>query len=248
MAQPVTLAELRVALRELVDEESSSSGASSLIAAPELDRRINEAIPSYYNLLVGACGQEYFVKKHSWELEADVAEYSLPLDFFSALAFEMQYDRWYFEIFSWTQQDTARLRNLRELGGWGYAYLLWAHDWMRYRIQGPKVELLPAPNRSDAYTLHLRYVPTVPKLIEAQDEIDGVNGWEKYVYWHAAIPILMKGETDTTDARRQLAMIEAEIRAHAPKRDRGRPEVVQDTAQDDWVGVGMGYGNRLVRE
>ena len=83
---------------------------------------------------------------------------------------------------------------------------------------------------------------------EDGDEIDGVNGWEKYVDWHAAIPILMKAETDTTDARRQLAMIEAEIRAHAPKRDRGRPEVIQDTAQDDWAGIGIGYRNRLVRE
>lgn len=236
--QPVTLAELKTAVRELADEESSSGGASSLISEPELVRRINEAVRGYYNLLVEVQGHEYFGRDKSYELIPEQRLYPLPLDFFQALRAVLQYDEWQAEIFTWSQQDTTRHENR---GISGYGYWLWCSDNLRYRIQGPNIEMLPAP-REQRYKLLLRYTPTTPKLINDTDEIDGVNGWETWVHYKAAILLQVKGETDTSELRRELAMIDSEIRTHAPNRDVGRPEVIQDTRRDDWSGIGYSNG------
>jgi len=250
--QKVTLAFLRRRVRRLADEQSSSGGASSFVSAEDLDDAINEAIPSYYALLTEVQGQEYFVRSHQWDLLKDQGEYNLPLDFgLGALSLQLERDGWRYEIHQWQQQDNAYLHNLRGYGG------TWSYDWlllhsrqalMRYRLQGNVVELLPVPDSDNRYTLHMRYVPRVPQLINDSDEIESVNGWHKYVCWHAAVTLLIPGETDERPAERQLAKIEREIRAHAPKRDRGRPEVAVDTLNDDWAGIGYRGGASIVRE
>lgn len=250
--QQVSLAFLRRRVRRLADEQTSSGGASSFVGEEDLDDAINEAIPSYYALLTEVQGQEYFVKKHQWNLERDVGEYDLPLDFgLGALQVQLERDGWRYEIHQWQQQDTAYLYNLRGYGGdWSYDWLLLSHRHalLRYRIQNNKIEFLPTPESDNRYVVHMRYVPRCPQLTNDNDEIDSINGWHKYVCWHAAITLLIPGETDETPARRQLAMIEDEIRRHAPKRDRGRPEVVVDTLDDDWRGVGCYGGATIVRE
>jgi hypothetical protein len=250
--QKVTLEFLRERVRRLADEQSSSGGASSFVSPEDLDDAINEAIPSYYALLTEVQGQEFFVKKHQWPLEKDVSEYDLPLDFgLGALQVQLERDQWRYEIFAWQQQDSAYLHNLRGEGGtWTYEWLItnYRATLMRYRLQGEKLELLPTPESDNLYTLHMRYVPRCPQLVNDSDEIDSVNGWHKYVCWHAAVTLLIPGETDEAPAERQLLKIEREIRAHAPKRDRGRPEVVQDTLNDDWASVGYWGGSTVVRE
>lgn len=247
--QKVTLAYLRRRTRALADEQSSSGGASSLVDPDELLDHINEAISSYYALITEVQGHEFFVRQHVWDLVADQGDYALPLDFgIGALQLHLEYSRWRFEIYPWQQQDSAWLHNLNEYGGpWGYQYLVWCNQYLRYRFQGDVMEILPVPRPGDdgRYKIHMRYVPTSPQLTNEEDTIDSVNGWHKYVCWKAVIPMLIKSETDTTEAYRQLADIEREIRSHAPKRDRGRPAVVQDTLQDDWQAPGS-YGVGVV--
>jgi len=164
---------------------------------------------------------------------------------------QLERDGWRYEIHQWQQQDSAWLHNLRGYGGdWGYDWLLLNHrqTMLRYRLQANAIELLPTPEQSDLYTLHMRYVPRYPKLVNDNDTIDSVNGWHRYVCWKAAITLLIPGETDETPARRELAAVEDEIRRHAPKRDRGRPEVVVDTLNDDWSGFGWYGGAAIVRD
>lgn len=234
--QLVTFAQLKEDVRELADEESSSGGASSLISDPELGKRINEAVRSYYSLIVEVQGDEYFVKDRTYELIPDQRLYALPLDFWQALRVVLRYDEWYAEIHKWSQQDTARHEN-RGIYSSGFSYWLWFSDYLRYRIQGQSIEMVPAP-KEQRYSLELRYTPTTPVLVNDNDTIDAVNGWDDYVKYLAAILLNIKSETDATDWKEQLARKEREIRAHAPNRDVGRPEVVQDTRRDDWSGIG----------
>jgi hypothetical protein len=241
MVQPVTLTELKVGIRELADEESSSSGASSLVSDPELTRRINEAVRSYYNLLLEVQGHEYFAKDKEYDIIPDVSLYELPLDFFQALRVRLRRGTTYSEILTWSQQDTARFENSSNSGDF---YWMLSRNGVRYRIQAQNIELIPTPTVSEC-KLQLRYTPTSPVLGNDDDTIDSVNGWHAWVQYKVAIWLMVKGESDPTELRRELAAIESEIRAHAPNRDIGRPEVIQDTMGDDPYSLNGGLRSNL---
>jgi len=230
MPQPVTLAEMRTAIREIADEEEIQQDR---ISQPELDRRINRALRSLYNKLVRAGGHERYVKEHQIVTVVGVDRYPLPGDFGVHLLGVLGQDgNLWADLATWSHNDLAYLEASYGTAG---ADSLRAQ---RYRIQGQELVLKPTPRK--LHTLHLRYVPQFLPLAGDTDSFDGVNGWEEWAYLTVAIGLLSKDEQDPSELRRQLAMIDAEIDSLAGNRDAGQPEVVQDTRQDGWV-YGTGY-------
>jgi hypothetical protein len=227
MPQPVQLQEMRVAIREIADEEELQQDR---ISPEELDRRINRALRRLYNKLVRAGGHERYAKEHEIVTVADVDTYALPQDFgLHLLGVLGQDDSTYSwaDLPAWTHNDIARLSSQHWLSG----VLSLRH--LHYRIQNNALVLKPVPRR--AYTLHVRYVPQFQPLAGDADTFDGVNGWEEWAYYTVALGLVDKDEQDPRRLERERAMIEAEIADLAANRDAGNPEIVQDTRKDGWT-------------
>ena len=92
---------------------------------------------------------------------------------------------------------------------------------------------LPAPDTA-SHTIHVHYLKTFVDLEKAEEEFDGVNGWEDWALYGVAIDLLTKEESleQAAALASQRAVLEAEITALAGNRDAGEPATVQDTRRD----------------
>jgi len=227
MPQPVQLQEMRVAIREIADEEELQQDR---ISPEELDRRINRALKRLYNRLVRAGGHERYAKEHEIVTVDSVDTYALPQDFGLHLLGVLGEDESTYswaDLPAWTQNDIARL----SAQNWATGILSIRN--LHYRIQNNDLVLKPIPRR--VYKLHIRYVPQFQPLVGDTGTFDGVNGWEEWVYYTVALGLVDKDEQDPRRLERERKMIEDEIDDLAGNRDAGNPEIVQDTRQDGWT-------------
>lgn len=105
----------------------------------------------------------------------------------------------------------------------------------------PTSTLLPAQ------TLTLWVTPPITKLVATSDTLDGVNGWEDYIIYSAAIDALQKEESDTTDTERRLQAVKSRIEAMSSDRDQGSPERVKDvTSVSSLFDQGTSYRYRVI--
>lgn len=96
-------------------------------------------------------------------------------------------------------------------------------------------------------TVRYFYVPRWVPLVADVDTVDGVNGWEEYIIWDAAIKALSKEESDTSVPMAEKQALVARIQAEAENRDAGSPARVVDV-YNSRQSVGMQYrlnGNNL---
>jgi hypothetical protein len=80
--------------------------------------------------------------------------------------------------------------------------------------------------------------------VNAGDTFDGVNGWEDWACYGAAVDMLNKEESleQAQALQAQRAVLDSQIDALAGNRDAGMPEVVGDVMRD-WLDLGV-YGRR----
>jgi hypothetical protein len=80
----------------------------------------------------------------------------------------------------------------------------------------------------------LHYAPRLTLLVNDEDEVDGVSGWEQLAVIDAARKALVKEESDTTAIEREKAALVARIENAAENRDAGSPGTVVDTSGRRW--------------
>jgi hypothetical protein len=194
--------------------------ATGFVTDTELNSYINASYAELYDLLVSKYGEDYFVAPaHSISTTSNVDTYPLPADFYKLLGVDLQFDP-----SSWKSLKRFEF-NERNLSQTWQAY---SPEIMCYRIFGSNILLSQMP--TDSLSLRVWYIPLPSTLTTDSDSFSGINGFEEYVVIDAAIKMLTKEESDTSQLLMQKQAIKFRIEQMAEARDASMPMTVQDTS------------------
>lgn len=209
MALKVTLAYLKDQVRSRADQQNSK-----FIQDTELTAFINGSVSALYDLLVQTA-EDYYMASQSIPIIQGTNEYDLPDNFYKVLGVDYLVNNKPVPMSRFNFRD----RHL-------YNYLDARPEIVRYAIWGNKLVFKPQAPRIAA--VNLWYVPSVTKLVNDTDELDGVNGWEEYAILDAAIKCMVKEESDPSVLAAQLAAQKERILTMAKDRDQGEPRTTTD--------------------
>ena len=226
MSANVSLLNMRLRARELADMQTSNQ-AAAFVTDAELTNAVNRHLKQLYNLLIIARGDEYYAATTAFAIGGSSANLPLLVPAFMALLSLSATDGrrvvWVpkFNLKQWAELVYQQNTSTAEL------------DDYRYRLMGNSLEIRPGVvNVSHSFTLH--YLPAFVPLVLDGDVFDGVNGWEDWAIYGAAIDMLNKEESleQANSLMAQRAQLEGQITKLAGARDAGMPEVVGDTMKD----------------
>jgi hypothetical protein len=217
------LQDLRLAVRRRADMENST-----FISDTEFNDMINSSAQELYDILVSQYGEDYNLKKWSLTTVSGQEDYALPSDFYKLRGVDWKYGLQ--EFVTLRPFQFAERNRYRTTAGWNSATRANA----RYRVQGNNLALLPVPNT--AHELEVWYLPKFEKLVNNNDVIDGVNGFEEYVIVDAAIKALQKEESDVQVLLLQKQQLEQRITRMAGARDANEAFQVPDVREYRWRG------------
>lgn len=237
MPATVAFSAMMTRVRELADMQTSNE-AQAFVTDAELKRALNRNLKQLYQKLIIARGDDYYANRVTFSLTAGQAEYALTLyvaaDFMQLLGVDISDGTRVIPVPKFILKEWADLKYLENLN---------TNDlgMFRYRLKGQFMEVRPMP-RTGNYTLTVHYLPAFTELVNAGDTFDGVNGWEDWACYGAAIDLLNKEESFEQAAALQAmrATIDGQIDALAGARDAGRPEFVGDIMRD-WNDLGVYY-------
>lgn len=236
MAANVTLAEMRTRAREMADMQTSSQ-AQAFVTDAELNRLINRHIKQLYNKLIAARGDDYYAVS----TVVSILGSTITTSFFSPP---------FMQLLAVSVTDGTRVLwvpkfNLKQWPELKYLENLASSDltFYRYRLMSQDIEIRPACKATNhSFTIH--YLPAFVELVNDADTFDGINGWEDWACYGAAIDMLNKEESleQAAALQAQRSTLDQQIDQLAGNRDAGMPETVSDSIMD-W---GM-YGARRLR-
>ncbi len=218
------LSELLTRIRQRTDHEHSDS---DFITNTELTREINTSYKELYGLLIRHGIQ---ISESVYSITANGATaYALPSNFYAVMA-----------VFR--ADDTART-------------VLPRHDWRykldsnltgpacSYRLAGGTIEFDPIPQEG---TYELRYVPVPGDLVNPDDTVDGVLGWEEWLVNNVALKVFRK-EGNLEAARDLIAereRLEQRIKAESEAVEMTQRFRVQDVRRRDAIWQEGSYTGR----
>lgn len=225
----VSLATLRTRSRQRADMENSR-----FISESELTTYINASYFELYDLLV-ATYEDYYTIPYAFTVASDSAP--LPTDFYKLRGVDKQIDD--NDTWQTITKFNFQQRNINDQ----LVRKLFPQPVVQYRITGNTLYFIPLQNAAGPYRLW--YIPMATPMVADSDVIQGVNGWEEYVVIDAAIKMLGKEESSTTDLVREKNAMRKRIQDMAPDRDTGQPEQITIMADAFYDGIGgySGYGN-----
>jgi hypothetical protein len=217
----VTLAQLKVMVRERADMENST-----FIGENELTTYINLAYGEYYDIVVSKYEDNYTVETE-FTIASGATAGTLPSDFMKLRGLDYQNGSSFQSLrkFQFSERNNSRDTTNTYNG----------HTERRYRVSGDRLLILPEDKAPGTY--HIWYVPVYPKLVAEADTIGGVNGWEDLVVIQAAIYMLQKEESDVSVLQMQKDAIIKRISSLAANRDVGGIETITDSTSghnDGW--------------
>lgn len=186
--------------------------ADNFVTAAEVTRAINQSIKAWRDLLIENEGQDFFTTTASLTMTGTG---SVAL---TAAAYQ---------VLSVAVLENGTRRVLRpysqaESPAW---YGTGGTDVQRYRILGANLYYLP---QTSTGTLELVYVPFFTDLSADGDTVEVYNGWEEWIVLDAAMKLLEKEQTDTSQLMMRRDATERRLVSQANFRDRGMPECVSD--------------------
>lgn len=237
MARLRTLADMETDTRRLADLESA--GTTLRFTQPEVWEYINKGIAYVYGEMVVVMDRPFFQKDYSFRVQGSntipgttqQTVYPLPVDFLQILS-----------VFwattpggPWAALDPYEEAERVNLINSGYYGAMWPQAYgivggVGALTQGTvataySIEILPQPPFGSV--VQLRYVPTCPRLLQANDTLDGVLGFEDAACTWAAVLMRRKDDLPTEELERDMARHIVRIRSIAKRRDRSRPPRVQ---------------------
>jgi len=216
MARNTTLLSLRTQSRQRADKVGSG-----YILDTELNTYINQSISELYDLLVGAYGNDYFLKSYTFATDGSTTDYPVPADFYKMAGIDLYLNASRFitlKPFMWNERG-------RYQDGSNWAAII-AIQGPRYHLGGQNISFQPTP--PGAFNMKLWYVPVSPTISLDADILDGIDGWDEFVVIDAAIKMLQKEESDVTVLMAQKMAIIKRINLMAENRDEGFSFRVQD--------------------
>lgn len=218
MANIMTLAELRSAVRQRADMEDSE-----FVTDAELNSYINNSYTELYDLLVKV-NEDYYTISESFTLSGGNNIFELPTDFYKIRGLDYALDS--------SSNEYIALRpfnfNERNARNRSVSSIYYGQDDLRYRIVGSDLHVVPADRSNGSYQLW--YVPRPSELTTDASTADGVSGWLEYVIVDAAIKCMQKEESDVSVLFAQKQALLQRIENMAPNRDQGSPETIRDTS------------------
>lgn len=221
----VTLLQLQT--DALLYADQRPGGATAHVnTTTELTRLINQAAKEFYDLLVAARGQEYFITSTTLALVAGTAAYSLPAAFYELGSITLE----------WSTTDHEVVRPLAALAD--RADYTPPSIWNRwsakgYRLRGSQtavtqVEFSPTP--TSAVTARVQYIPVMTELALTTDTINVANGWDKLVSLKVALEMLsIKGSTKQRATTLELYEEQlARVTQMASDQDANEPGLIRD--------------------
>lgn len=208
MARTVTLANLRTRARELADQEIGSE----FIDDTELNAYINASLGQWHGMVAKADPERYLAEETITATGA--SSYSLPATHLATMMVEYQESTdHYVPLYRITV--TERFQYPETTTGHAFAYRLAAGN------------IILHPNPSSGSYRHT-YITQADVLAADGDTVDGVNGWEAWIYYDAAIKCMLKEESDASYLIAERNRIQGEIEAAAQDRVMGSPARVFD--------------------
>lgn len=218
-----TLAQIMQKSRERADKVGSG-----FIKNTELVGYINESYSALYDLLVSAYDNDYYMKATPYQLTTIGQQqmYDLPGDFYKLRGIDLTIgssEKLTLRQFQWNE------RNKYQQGTYWSALV--GNFGPRYKLIENKIAFYPAPDAG--YNLDIWYIPHCPILNNDADAVNGVNGWEEFIIIDAAIKMLAKEESDTSELTREKLLITARIKEMSENRDAGESFRVSDV-RSNW--------------
>lgn len=209
MALSVTLSYLKEQVRSRADQQNSQ-----FIKDAELTNFINGSASSLYDMLVKAA-EDYYVVSQTVAIVGGQNEYSLPDNFYKVLGVDYTVNSKPVPMSRFNFRD----RHL-------YNYLDARPEIVRYAVWGNLIVFKPqAPNIAN-FTIW--YVPAITKLVNDNDTLDGVNGWEEFIILDSAIKCMIKEESDPSDLMADRDKVVERITTMSKDRDQGEPKTTTD--------------------
>lgn len=237
MAADVTLEELRARVRRLANLETAPA-SSQFAGDTVVDEAINRQCKQLYDKLRVTRPRGFYQREDSWTVTASDPYLPLPADFLELLTI------WAYDGSVYVPLDPFEPHELPVLlqaqaasAGNAYTY--------RYSIlqddAGLRLELRPMPaNSSDQ--VFIRYTPAFRALDTESSGFDGINGWEDWACYRAAMDLMNREESDISGLMAVWQVIDKNIDDLASARDAGRGRHVQDVERDAyWVSQARRY-------
>lgn len=254
-----TLGAIRALCAQQADMPTSST--TTYITTAEWNSYINGSYYELYDLLIQKYGENYFSaldangKGYQFTTDGSNEVYALPdgsstykmPDGTTAPAFYkgLGVDLWLSSTSTQPQQwFTLHRFNYSERNRWTIATLVAPYGYigLRYRFEGNKLWLRPFP--AAGQLIQVRYAPRLTALVNDNDTVDGVSGWEEYIIVDAVIKAKLKEESDPSGFFARKADLRQRIEAAADNRDPGEPQTVAEVeggaGASGWPGGGFG--------
>lgn len=217
MARNVTLQTLIDRIRNLAEAREVYINDETLI------EEINSSIAELYDKLVAAT-PDYFESTQTLDIVNGTASYALPTDYYKTIGVDvLRSDGTYISL---RKYNTAERNFDANLGGV-------QREYMRYRIRGGYLVLVPSPSFTENDSVRHLYIPTPPRLSDYSDTLDDIANWSDYVVYDCCIKLGAKEEGDTSNWRALLAKIDARITQMAQTRDVGEPDTIRNCEAED---------------
>lgn len=222
----VTLTTLRARARERADQVNSDFVAD---AATGLDAWINEGVQKLWEKLIKAFGEEFVEKSQVFTTTASDSV-ALPSDFFILYGVDLDLGAGFKSLTRFNRAE----RNFQR------AQLGTYFNYPRYKLSGMGTtgvcRLLPAP--TGVFNGKFWYAPVAPVLTTGTDTVDFPNGWERYVVNWAALKLLGKEESSTSDLWKEIQSDDNDLAELAIRRDQAQPHSAVDmdavNADPEW--------------
>lgn len=228
----ITLEQLRLQARYKADMVQSNFCDDT-----ELNTYINASAYELYDLLVTAYGEDYYnTESYQFTTTVSAQAYDLPSNFFKLAGVDCNISG----TGSANTPITLKPFKFNERNKFSYQNVqMYRGTNLRYRLKGDQIyfNLFPQPGQ----TITIWYVPQMTVMVDDDDTLDGVSGWQEYVLVDAAIKMLQKQDLDVTILAAQKMALIKRINDTAANRDQGQAECVSDVS--DYNNGVDGYGN-----
>ncbi len=220
MATTMTLLELRTAVRQRADIESSQ-----FVTDTELNSYVNQSYFELYDLLVQKYGAHYFVAAPYTVTTDGISEfYPLPTDFYKLVGLSAKLLGAVSQYAPLRQGSFAEMQRYSGIISQG---LLGIND-LIYTLTANNLWLAPMPPAGQV--LRMFYVPKLTTLSADSDLVDGVSGWTEYIICDAAIKCAQKEESDVSILAAEKSSLIKRIEDAASNRDAASAMTVNETS------------------
>lgn len=210
-----TLADLRTQARQLADMEQNN-----FISDSELNTYINFAIADLHDLLVESYGSDYFLSSFTSVTSNGTEAYNLPADFYKLRGLDIKLDE-----SSWTSLKPFNFNERNRYSSFG-SWTITGISNIRYRIMGNTIRFVPIPDTAKQFRIW--YIPVATKLVNDNDTLNDINQYSDFIVITAALKMLNKEESDTSNLAAERARIIERIKTASQNRDAGEPESISD--------------------